>query len=453
MAIYKLTSDEQSIAGIIPPNPYFYFSLTSVESTSGSNYSIKKIVVDSNKNIIVLYQRNDSNGSAVAKYDQYGTLTWAYGYKDAQSYYDVSGMEVDSSGNIYVSGSTYQSYYSRPHFFKLDSSGSILLQKQYGAGNASEGGVGNSITVDASGNIYLVGSAIYSDTDSRPYIAKYNSSGTKTWDYRYDGVSVAGFFYNVKVDNAGNIWATGTSYASSNAETNAFVVKLNSSGTELFQRTLSEGTTQPQTINANSMVIDSSDNVYFSVYSRPSTGALQYGILVKLNSSGTLQWQRKVFSSSNDTASRSVQIASDGNILSIYNSSGYGIGLMVHNSSGTLQWQKRLIMKNGNLSTGIEAFTIDSFSNMYFGISTSGLSASSFTENGLIKIPYSSSATYSSSLLKMSMQYIAGSFSEDVGALTNTTSTITRSSSIPLTASNASSAVYTINNSISKVAL
>jgi len=450
MAIYKVASAEQSLSGITPPSPYFYSSLTGVDTGDSTKYSTKKIITDTNKDIIVLYGRADGNGSAVAKYDQYGTLIWIFGYKDAQSYYYINGMEIDSSGNIFIVGASYQSYYGRPHIIKLNSSGSIVWQKQFGDANASNGGALTCVTIDSSGNIYAAGYAAYSDTDSRPYIVKYDSSGAKSWDYRYSGVSNAGFFQNIGIDSSGNIWASGTSYTGGNVNTDAFVIKVDSSGTELLQRTLSEGTNIGQTIERMSMVIDSSNNVYFLVQS--SSGGVDNGVLVKINSSGTLQWQRKI-SFSVSTQPRGLGLATDGSLVSVYSTSTYGQGVVVHNSSGTLQWQKRLIMKNGGLSTGIEAFHVDSFGNMCLGISTSGLVATNFSENGLVKIPVSSVASYSSSLLKMALQYTTGSLTEGAGGLTNTTSTITRSSSIPLTSSNSVSAAYTVNNSISKVAL
>jgi len=450
MAIYKVASAEQSLSGITPPSPYFYSSLTSVDTGDSTKYSNRKIVTDANKNIIVLYSRADSNGSGVAKYDQYGALIWLFGYKDAQSYYSLNGMDIDSSGNIYVVGTTYQSYYPRPHIIKLNSSGSIVWQKQFGDGSQSNGGGLNAVTIDSSGNIYAAGYAHYSDTDARPYIVKYDSSGAKSWDYRYSGVSNAGFFNNISIDSSGNIWASGTSYSGGNANTDAFVIKVDSSGNELLQRTLSEGTNIGQTIEKMAMVIDSSSNVYFLAQS--SSGGVDYGVLIKINSSGTLQWQRKI-SSSGNSQPRGLGFATDGNLVSVHSATGYGQGVVVHNPSGTLQWQKRLIMKNGGLSTGIEAFNVDSFGNMCLGISTSGLVATNFTENGLVKIPVSSVASYSSSLLKMALQYTTGSLTDGAGGLTNTTSTITRSSSIPLTSSNSVSSAYTINNSISKVAL
>jgi hypothetical protein len=451
MAIYKVASAEQSLSGITPPSPYFYSSLTGVNTSNSQLYSIKKIVVDSSKNIFVVYQRNDSNGGALAKYDQYGSLIWVNGYKDNQSYYDMSGLAIDSSGNIYLGGGTYQSFYNRPHVMKLNSSGSIIWQKHFGSASSNNGGQINDLAIDSSGNIYGVGAGRSGADNSKPYIIKIDTNGSRLWEYYYN-VSNDGIFYNAKVDSSGNIWAAGYAYSGGNTNANGFFAKLDSSGSQLFQRTLSEGTNMGQSIERGNLALDSSDNAYVAIQTTQTSGALRNTVIFKYNSSGTIQWQRRLSFSGGDTQPNGIAIAADGNIVTGNSVGNVGQVVVGHNPSGTIQWQRRVVLSNGSLNTAMEYFTADSFGNMYFGVQTGGLSSSGGSENGIIKIPSDGTGSYSTALLKMGMQYISSSLTDASSSVTSTASTDSLTS-LTLTAGNSSSAIYTINNSLSKAVL
>ena len=68
----------------------------------------------------------------------------------------------------------------------------------------------------------------------------------------------------------------------------AILLKLNSSGAEQWQRTLDGASTQI----AYDVDVDSSDNVYIGGYTTIS--GYGYFLLAKYNSSGTLQWNKKI---------------------------------------------------------------------------------------------------------------------------------------------------------------
>lgn len=455
MAIYKVASSEQTLNGITPPNPYFYSSYTTVESSSSSNYGVQKIIVDSNKNIFVAYQRNDSDGSVIAKYDQYGTVLWAYGYQDSAGYYSVQDIVLDSSGNIYVAAQNYVSYYSRAHWFKLDSNGNILLQKHYGSSaGVAEGGYALSIALDSSGNIYTCGNVKWNgNTTGYPQIMKWDSTGAKVWDYAFTTTvqSNGGTFKSVRVGSDGFIYAVGAIYDTANTDPNLFVVKFNSSGALQWQKRLSEGTNMGQS-SESQMSLDSSNNLYISCQTQTATGQLYTGIVLKYNSSGTLQWQRRLSYSGGDVYPRGVAISADGNILIGNSVSNYGQVIVAYNSSGTIQWQQRWQFKNGSLNTEVKDVATDSFGNAYIGVGTSGLSATSTNENGLIKVPAIGGLSFSASLLKMSTNCGTGALTDAAGGLTETTTSITGGAS-NLVVGSSTSAIYSVNNSVSKVGL
>lgn len=92
------------------------------------------------------------------------------------------------------------------------------------------------------------------------------------------------------------------------------------------------------TLNANitssRLVLDSSDNTYFLVNEGTSTN----GYLLKYNTSGVLQWQRKI-TGTNLTA---ITLDSSNNIFVAGKNSSNNLFIAKYNSSGTIQWQTKL---------------------------------------------------------------------------------------------------------------
>ena len=76
---------------------------------------------------------------------------------------------------------------------------------------------GNSVVVDADGNVFTTG---YSDgpTGNKDCLTiKYNPSGNILWTARYDGVAKAeDEAFSIKVDPQGNVYITGKSYSTAN---------------------------------------------------------------------------------------------------------------------------------------------------------------------------------------------------------------------------------------------
>jgi len=126
----------------------------------------------------------------VEKVNESGTKQWTKQLGTSSDDWG-NGVSTDSSGNIYVTGYTYggldgntNSYASRTDIFlvKYNSSGTKQWTKQLGT---SSGDYGNDVTTDSSGNIYVTGSTwggLDGNTNSGSYdifIVKYNSSGIK----------------------------------------------------------------------------------------------------------------------------------------------------------------------------------------------------------------------------------------------------------------------------------
>jgi uncharacterized delta-60 repeat protein len=270
------------------------------------------VAIDSSDNIIVTgYTNSDGAGTddaLVAKYDSSGTLLWDKTLGGANADYGY-GVAIDSSDNIIVTGYTQSDGAGGNDVLvvKYNSSGTLLWDRTLGGASNDLGFV---VAIDSSDNIIVVG---YTGSDGAGnfdvLVAKYNSSGTLQWDRTLGGAN-NDIGYGVAIDSSDNIIVVGYTASDGAGGNDVLVVKYNSSGTLLWQRTLG-GTGQE---SGYGVAIDSSDNIIV-VGVTPSDGAGGQDVLVaKCSSSGTLLWDKTLGGASSDYG-QGVAIDSSDNII------------------------------------------------------------------------------------------------------------------------------------------
>ena len=196
-----------------------------------------------------------------------GQATWA------------SGVAVDSSGNVYVAGTTFggldgNTLMGSTDFFvtKYDSSGNKVRTKQLGV-SGPQSTSASGVAVDSSGNVYVAGSTnggldgnTLTGTNDF-FLTMYDSSGNKVRTKQL-GVSVSGaaaYAWGVAVDSSSNVYVAGYTTGGLDGNTlmggtDFFVTKYDSSGNKV--RTKQLGVSGPQSTAAYSVAVDSSGNVY-----------------------------------------------------------------------------------------------------------------------------------------------------------------------------------------------
>jgi hypothetical protein len=272
------------------------------------------------------------------------TWQWANNASAAKS--DIGkSVCTDAVGNVYVIGTFSASAITigTTTLTNMDGSsspyGDVFVAKYDPLGNVlwatSAGGTGDengkSITVDASGNIYVTGSfksytmtigstsLINNNTTSMfsardIFVIKYDPSGNALWARKAGGATVDDDEgEDIAVDVGGNVYVTG--YFSSSTATfggitlnnngsygNSFIAKYTSSGNVSWARTTS-GTPNARDIG-HSVCTDASGNVFVtgefagstisfgstSLTNTNTSGSAFY--IVKYNSSGNILWAK-----------------------------------------------------------------------------------------------------------------------------------------------------------------
>ncbi|MFC2160131.1 SBBP repeat-containing protein [Acidobacteriota bacterium] len=205
-----------------------------------------------------------------------------------------NGIALDSSGNAYISGTTYSSDFPTKNPYqgsiggglfavdafvtKLSATGTSLVYSTYLGGSAVDQGRG--IAVDSSGNAYVTGHTKSTDFPTQnPYqtdqgetdvfVTKLSSTGTSLVYSTYLGGSSYEAGFDISVDSSGNAYVIGrtdstnfptrNTYQSYIGGSDVFVTKLSSPGTSLVYSTYLGGSGYDL---GNDIAIDSSDNAY-----------------------------------------------------------------------------------------------------------------------------------------------------------------------------------------------
>jgi len=315
-------------------------------------------------------------------------------------------IAVDAAGNIYTTGSfegtadfdpgpgifnltSVQPLYEDIFITKLDAFGNLVWAKQLGA---YWDDAGQSIAVDAAGNVYATG-YFYGTADFDPgtgvfnltssikdvFIIKLDASGNLVWakqlgGYDYDYAS------SIAIDDSGNVYTTGwfsgtadfdpgpaTFNLTATGAEDIFITKLDASGNLIWAKQLGGSFSNEE---GRSIAVDTAGNVYATGFfdgtvdfdPGPATFNLNSGgggiFIIKLDASGNLIWAKQLGSGSNDIgyfltldaagnvyATGVFQFTADfdpGPATFNLNAAGVDIFITKLNASGNLVWVKQL---------------------------------------------------------------------------------------------------------------
>jgi len=266
------------------------------------------IAVDGSGNVYVTgYEERSDLGQyyniLVRKYDTNGLIQWTTTYNSPSSYSDDRGSDiaVDGSGNVYVTGyeeRSDQKYYYNILVRKYDTNGLIQWTTTYNSPNNYDTN-GNGIAVDGSGNVYVTGYEYYLGQGSN--VRKYDTNGLIQWTTTYNSPSSYSEERgsDIAVDGSGNVYVTGYEQ-----DSNIWVRKYDTNG--LIQWT----TTYNSPSKGSGIAVDGSGNVYVTGYEY-YLGQGSNILVRKYDTNGLIQWTT-AYNSPNDSDDRGNGIAVDG---------------------------------------------------------------------------------------------------------------------------------------------
>jgi hypothetical protein len=338
-----------------------------------------------------------------------------------------TGGAIDSSSNLYSVGTNGA---QAVVLQKTDINGVLQWQIKLTPTNQASG---VAVAVDSSNNIYVGGSGNTISAYRDFLVAKYNSSGVLQWQRALGNVATFDDRgEGIAVDSSANVGITG--YENSSGVAYAFLTaKYNTSGTIQWQRRLSGS----YACFGKACAFDTSGNLF--VAGRMETGSGIANYIAKYDTSGTLQWQRQLklaagYGSSDDYW-YGITIDSAGNpcVTGRVLNGGYTIVTAKYNTSGALQWQRSLSSGEGR------AIATDSSDNVYIcGYSGTSVQIAKYNSSGTLQ--YQRSLTTSVGITGVSIS-ISGT-SMYISALILTTAQGTLNFRLPTDGS--STSTYTI---------
>lgn len=277
-----------------------------------------KIAVDSTGNAYVAGETTSTNfptlnaiqsafggglsDAFVAKLDASGSALIYSTYLGGNIFDAASGIALDSSNNVYVTGRTTSPNYPTANAIqatqaspnadafvtKIDASGSALVYSTYLGGSGGEAfDAGFSIAVDASGSAYVTGQTTSTNfptlnpiqaafgggsPDGDAFVTKIHASGLALVYSTYLGGVDNDIGFEIAVDSAGSAHLTGVTRSANFPTANpiqpvrkgasdAFVTKLNAAGMAFIYSTYLGGSIED---SGNGIALDSSGNVYIA---------------------------------------------------------------------------------------------------------------------------------------------------------------------------------------------
>ena len=284
----------------------------------------------------------------------------------------ANSIAIDQAGNIYLTGTTYSSYFPIKDAYnvtyggngdvfvaKFTSTGILVFSTVFGGSSGDEG---EGIAVDSVGNCFITGHTLSNDFPTKnafnnslgglqdAFVAKINATGGLVFSTFFGG-KFGDFGNDIAVDSADNIFITGftqsPNFPTKNAfnstfgggNGDAFVAKFNAAGDLVFSSFFGGNSTD----SAHGIIVDSVGNSYITgttsssnfptknAYNATYGGGMADSFLAKFDSNGKLLFST-YFGGNGDDESQAIAIDSAGNSLI----TGYTLETFSYNTSQSI---------------------------------------------------------------------------------------------------------------------
>lgn len=303
---------------------------------------------------------------------------WATLFDDTTKYHTPADMAVDSWGNTYITGySEALGVFGIKHFYILrnDSKGNFKWIQTFPATDSSD--AGNAIAIDRQGNVYVTGSRYDTVCNictvptkySNIFIIKYDSLGNRQWVYRaLRPDSTQQYPRDIHIDQLGMIYITGSeqkyNYRTNKNHSKLIAIKLMKTGQVNWQQYI------PAAQEGTCITTDKDRNVIMGATDVPDY-QLQHNMVIKLSPAGNLIF-KNIYTEPNKNghtvfagtdAAGNIYINGNSDTLSFFNNPH--IITLKYTPTGTLLWDRREMNHTYTGRNVFGGFICDTLGNSY----------------------------------------------------------------------------------------
>ncbi len=212
------------------------------------------------------------------------------------------------------------------------------------------------VAADSQGNIYFLGTD--NDSVNNMVLIKYDNFGNIAWLKEFQTSGRSAYGHSIAVDSNDDLLILGSALDTNPDDLDAIMMKINSSGTIVWQKALTDNVNNYNQFHSNATSVDSSDNFYSLVdttFTPEPNVSIPDVKIVKLNSSGSLQVQKHI-AESNDRAvrGRAISVNSSTGEAYFFGSTATGsfttarpVILKTNSALSSASWSKEFILPSG----------------------------------------------------------------------------------------------------------
>ena len=289
--------------------------------TNYGNAYPRDVTVDSGGNVFVTGASLDELGSVAdwmtTAYSGAGAPLWTNGYNgpDRTRIDYATAVAVDSGGNVFVTGPSYEATGTLSDYatIKYSSAGVPLWTNRYNGPGAYDDRA-TVIAVDSNGNAFVTGYSFQGSSSASDFATiAYSGAGEALWTNRFDGRgNEADGASAIAVDSSGNVFVTGYSFGSGTSDDFA-TIKYSGAGVPLWTN-LYNGPGNGADA-ANAIAVDSSGKVFVTGYSIGADGFAHYATIAYSGAGAPLWTNRFHRPGSGDDAATAIAVSSSGNVV------------------------------------------------------------------------------------------------------------------------------------------
>jgi uncharacterized delta-60 repeat protein len=271
----------------------------------------------------------------VLKLDAAGNVIWQKTYGGSNEDYAYS-IQQTSDGGFIVAGYTDSFGAGNRDYcvLKLDAAGNVIWQKTYGG---SEWDYAHSIQQTSDGGFIVAGETTSFGVGSADiWVLKLDAAGNVIWQKTYGG-SNEDYAYSIQQTSDGGFIVAGYTRSYGAGSDDIWVLKLDAAGNVIWQKTYGgsggESAYSIQQTSDGGFIV-SGENYY-------NHGAIYDALILKLDASGNIIWQKTYGNATSQRAGSIQQTLDGGFIVGGWTSSGdFDTWLSKLDATGNLTWQK-----------------------------------------------------------------------------------------------------------------